>query len=239
MAGVARTVWRTSRVKSLSGVGMAAIALAEADDAERETRRVAMGEPYRTLLGHFRHEIGHWYWDILVRDGGALDACRAVFGDHDEDYGQALQNHYDSGPKPDWQNEFVSAYAGAHAWEDFAETWAHYLHIVDCLETGGAWGVSLNPQADREGILTTEVDFDVFDKGTSIEQIVNAWTALSSALNSFNRSMGLQDAYPFVLAPAVVKKLEFVHELVHGRIGSATGQGVSKTLAEGQQASAG
>lgn len=218
--------------------GHITIALAEADDAEREKRRTAMGEPYRTLLGHFRHEIGHWYWDLLVRDGGALAECRAVFGNDEEDYGQALQNHYANGPKPDWQNEFVSSYAGAHAWEDFAETWAHYLHIIDSLETGGSWGITLQPRLDREGILTTDLDFKVYDEATTIEQIVEAWTALSSALNSLNRSMGLPDLYPFVLSPAVVGKLGFIHDLVHGRVGNAAKQGVSEDLAKDQQATA-
>ena len=218
--------------------GHITIALAEADDAEREKRRTAMGEPYRTLLGHFRHEIGHWYWDLLVRDGGALAECRAVFGNDEEDYGQALQNHYANGPKPDWQNEFVSSYAGAHAWEDFAETWAHYLHIIDSLETGGSWGITLQPRLDREGILTTDLDFKVYDDATTIEQIVEAWTALSSALNSLNRSMGLPDLYPFVLSPAVVGKLGFIHDLVHGRVGNAAKQGVSEELAKDQQATA-
>jgi hypothetical protein len=199
--------------------GLITIALAEADDAEREKRRHAMGEPYRTLLGHFRHEIGHWYWDILVRDGGALAECRALFGDDSADYGQALQNHYANGPKPDWQGEYVSAYAGSHPWEDFAETWAHYLHIVDTIEVGGAYGLAIHPRLDREGVLTTDLDFKVYADDTTVDQIVDAWLALSGALNSFNRAMGHQDLYPFVLSPTVVGKLGFVHDLVHGRVG--------------------
>lgn len=216
-------------------LGHITIALVEADDAEREKRRTAMGEPYRTLLGHFRHEIGHWYWDRLVRDGGALNECRALFGNDEEDYGQALQNHYNNGPKPNWQNEFVSSYAGAHAWEDFAETWAHYLHIVDSLETGGSWGITLHPRLDREGILTTDLDFKVYDEATTIDEIADAWLAISSALNSFNRSMGLQDVYPFVLSPKVVEKLGFIHDLVHGRVGNAAKAGLSDQLIETQR----
>ncbi len=199
--------------------GLVTIALVEADDAEREKRRAAMGEPYRTLLGHFRHEIGHWYWDLLVRDGGALDACRALFGDDTADYGAALQLHYANGPRPDWQGGHVSAYGASHPWEDFAETWAHYLHIVDTLEVGGSYGIRIHPRLDREGVLTTELDFKVYDDATSIEAIVDAWLALSAALNSFNRAMGHGDIYPFVLSPAVMAKLGFVHDLVHGRIG--------------------
>lgn len=199
--------------------GLITIALAEADDAEREKRRSAMGEPYRTLLGHFRHEVGHWYWDRLVRDGGALDACRAVFGDDERDYGEALKAHYANGPRPDWQNFFVSSYAGSHAWEDFAETWAHYFHIVDTLETGNSWGVTVDPRVDGQGLLTTAIDFDVFDHEITIQEVAEAWLALSAALNSFNRSMGHSDLYPFVLNEAVIGKLGFIHDLVHGRIG--------------------
>jgi hypothetical protein len=200
--------------------GLITIALIEADDAEREKRRHAMGEPYRTLLGHFRHEVGHWYWDRLVRDGGVLAECRAVFGDDQEDYGQALQRHYSNGPKPAWQEHYVSSYAGSHAWEDFAETWAHYFHIVDTLETGGDWGIMLKPEADRSGLLSVDLDFEIFDDATTMEHISRAWTPLALALNSFNRSLGHQDLYPFVLSPAVVAKLGFIHELVHGRVGA-------------------
>jgi len=198
--------------------GLITIALAEADDAERESRRTAMGEPYRTLLGHFRHEIGHWYWDRLVRDGGALEACRSVFGDDSQDYNQALQAHYANGPKPGWQNEFVSHYAAAHPWEDFAETWAHYLHITDTLDTGRSWGFRVDPRVDREDLLTAKIDFDVFSPDATIEEIVESWLALSGALNALNRSMGALDPYPFVLSEAVVSKLSFIHELVHGRV---------------------
>ncbi|MAU94787.1 MAG: hypothetical protein CMP81_02695 [Fulvimarina sp.] len=202
--------------------GLITIALSEADDAERETRRTSMGEPYRTLLGHFRHEVGHWYWDRLVRDGnpGALEACRAIFGDDTEDYGEALQRHYQNGPKANWQDEYVSSYAGAHAWEDFAETWAHYLHIVDTLETGHWWGVSVDPRVRDSGLLTTTIDFDVFDRLASIGDIDEAWLALSAALNSFNRAMGHQDLYPFVISATVRDKLGFIHDLVRGKAGN-------------------
>ncbi|WAP67018.1 zinc-binding metallopeptidase family protein [Jiella pelagia] len=202
--------------------GLITIALTEADDAEREKRRTSMGEPYRTLLGHFRHEVGHWYWDRLVRDGnpGALEACRAIFGDDSEDYGEALQRHYQNGPKANWQDEYVSSYSGAHAWEDFAETWAHYLHIVDTLETGHWWGVSVDPRVRDSGLLTTTIDFDVFDRQAVIDDIDESWLALSAALNSFNRAMGHQDLYPFVISATVRDKLGFIHDLVRGRVGN-------------------
>ncbi|MBS7813055.1 zinc-binding metallopeptidase family protein [Roseococcus pinisoli] len=200
--------------------GLITLALVEADDAERTARRSALGEPYRTLLGHFRHESGHYFWDRLVRDGGQLEACRAVFGDDREDYGQALQRHYEQGPPADWQEHFVSTYATAHPWEDFAETWAHYLHIVDTLEMARALGLEVSPRVDRSGDLSTEVDFDPY-RSTDIAAVMEAWVPLTVAVNSLNRSMGVPDLYPFVLSPAVVAKLGFVQSLTHGRLRKA------------------
>ena len=215
-----------SAEKVLTGhdLGLITIALVEADDAEREIRRSAMAEPYRTLLGHFRHEVGHWYWDRLVRDGGALDECRAIFGDDSIDYNGALQAHYSSGPKPSWQESYVSSYAGAHPWEDFAETWAHYFHIVDTMETGNSYGVTVDPKLEDGGLLTIKLDFDVYADRTGIAPIAKAWLALSAALNSFSRSMGHQDTYPFVISPTVIAKLGFIHDLVHGRVGQGNRQ---------------
>lgn len=195
--------------------GVVTIALAEADDAERETRRSAMGEPYRTLLGHFRHEVGHYYWDLLVRDGGRLDACRAVFGDDAIDYEAALKAHYEQGVPADWQESYISAYATTHPWEDFAETWAHYLHIVDTLEMARAFGIEVRPRIDETGDISTTTDLDI-GAGTDIRRIVEAWIPLCFALNSVNRCLGQSDLYPFVLSPAVIDKLGFMHRLVHG-----------------------
>jgi hypothetical protein len=193
--------------------GLITIALTEADDAERERRRLQMGEPYRTLLGHFRHEVGHYFWDVLVHDGGKLDACRAVFGDDSVDYGEALQRHYANGPPADWQQNFVSAYATTHPWEDFAETWAHYLHIADTLEMGSEFGMEIHPVADGTGQLSTRVAIDPYATD-NFDAVVSAWLPFTFAINSVNRAMGLRDLYPFILSPAVIKKLCFIHNLV-------------------------
>ncbi|MGL9617063.1 putative zinc-binding peptidase [Bradyrhizobium sp. U531] len=193
--------------------GLITIALTETNDIERERRRLEMGEPYRTLLGHFRHEVGHYFWDVLVRDGGKLDECRAVFGDDSADYGQALQRHYAEGPPPDWQQNFVSAYATTHPWEDFAETWAHYLHIVDTLEMASEFGMEVRPKVDRDGELTTRIRFNPYE-ARDVDAIVNAWLPFTFAMNSVNRAMGMRDLYPFILSPAVVGKLGFIHGLV-------------------------
>ncbi len=188
--------------------GLITLNIAEADDAVREALRLRMGEPYRTLLGHFRHESGHYFWDRLVRDGGRLDACRALFGDDRADYDDALRRHYREGAPPDWQTRTISAYATAHPWEDFAETWAHYLHIVDTLETACSFAMDLRPHEGAE-----HVDLDPYTAHT-IEEVVGAWLPLVFAMNSLNRSMGQNDLYPFVLSPPVIAKLGFIHDLV-------------------------
>jgi hypothetical protein len=209
--------------------GKVTIALEEADDAERETRRTAMREPYRTLLGHFRHEIGHYYWDRLVRDASLTGPCRAIFGDDSRDYEVALKAHYERGAPATWQTSFVSAYATCHPWEDFAETWAHYFHIVDTLEMARDFGVGVHPRFDLGRELETRIDFDPY-RASSIEQLVNAWLPLTFALNSINRCMGQPDLYPFILTPAIVEKLDFIHRLT--RYGARHVEATAETAAD-------
>ena len=199
--------------------GMITIALSEADDAEREQRRKAMGEPYRTLLGHFRHEVGHYFWDRLVRDGGHLEDCRAIFGDDRQDYQAALQKHYAKGAPVDWQSSFVSAYATCHPWEDFAETWAHYLHIIDTLEMAGAFSLQLSPAIDKDGEFRVTQNVDPYTTPT-MQPLIDVWLPVTTALNTMSQTMGKEDLYPFVLSPPVVSKLEFIHRLVHGAAGA-------------------
>jgi len=195
--------------------GLITLALEEADDAEREKRRTTMHEPYRTLLGHFRHEVGHYFWDVLVRDGSLIEDCRKIFGDERIDYGAALQAYYGNGAPPNWQENFISAYATSHPWEDFAETWAHYLHIVDTLEMARAFGMYVHPRLARPGELDAQVDFDPYTVRDPSE-LIDTWIPLSNALNSLNRTMGLLDVYPFILSPPVVIKLSAIHDLIHG-----------------------
>lgn len=181
--------------------GVITISLAEADDAERERRRTALREQYRTLVGHFRHEIGHYYWDRLVRDGGWLDAFRARFGDERADYAMALNTYYAYGAPANWPDNFVAPYASAHPWEDWAVTWAHYLHMVDALETAESCNVKVSPLAGRRA-------------PEGFARMVDDWRALTHMLNNLNRSLGLNDAYPFVLSPQAIEKMRFVHDLV-------------------------
>ena len=202
------------KVMTAHDFGLITIALAEADDVERSRRRAAMSEPYRTILGHFRHESGHYFWDRLVRDTEMLAPCRAVFGDDSADYDAALRRHHQQGPPADWQGDFVSGYATAHPWEDFAETWAHYLHIIDTLEMARAFGIGVEARADRSGALSGSVAFDPY-RETRIEPVMEAWVPLTAAVNSLNRCMGVPHLYPFILSPRAVEKLSFIQALVH------------------------
>ncbi|MGO1078030.1 zinc-binding metallopeptidase family protein [Inquilinus sp. CA228] len=193
--------------------GLITLSLREADEADREATRAAMGEPYRTLLGHFRHEVGHYYWDRLVRDGGELDRFRARFGDERADYEAALRTYYQQGAPAGWQQGFVSAYATAHPWEDWAETWAHYLHIVDTLEIAGAFGIEVSPGITDDPALETDIRFEPH-RVRDVQTLIDAWLPLTYAVNCLNRSMGQPDLYPFVIGPRVVGKMGYIHDLI-------------------------
>jgi hypothetical protein len=176
--------------------GVITLDLAEADDVHRERMREELHEPYRTVLGHFRHEIGHYYWPILT--DGALDRVRARFGDERADYGEALERHYAEGPPEGWAEDHVSAYATMHPWEDWAETFAHFLHIRDVMQTAAAWG------------LTDGAD-------APMAELVDRWLPLSYALNAVNRSLGHGDLYPYVLTAPVIEKLTLIDDLASRR----------------------
>lgn len=191
--------------------GVVTLNLIEADDVERERIRRMMNEPYRTLLGHFRHEVGHYFWARLIQyDPDELARCRAVFGDETLDYATALQNHYAGGKV--WGDDYVSAYASSHPWEDFAETFAHLLHIVDTLAALGGFGTTLAPFPGPEAHPGAVVDFDPYRVST--ESLVAQIVPYSFALNAINRSMGQPDLYPFHLSPAITAKLDYVNGLI-------------------------
>jgi hypothetical protein len=196
--------------------GVITIDLAESDDAYRERMRAELGEVYRTMLGHLRHEVGHYYWDVLIQPDP--EPFRAVFGDERADYGEALTHHYEQGPPPAWSEDYVSAYAAAHPWEDWAETWAHYLHIRDALETAAAHGVIVSGPRPVEpidpAIEATLISAPELTEGDDLEELLHQWLPLTYALNAINRSMGKDDLYPFVLSANVVAKLRFVHSVV-------------------------
>lgn len=193
--------------------GMITINLLEAEHSSREEMRKKMNERYRTLLGHFRHESGHYYWERLIYDTDNIDSFRELFGDERLDYRLALRSFYDQGPPSYWQSVWISAYASMHPWEDWAETWAHYLHMVDTLETAHDYGFRINgfsvsdPNIDNH--MTTG-----YIAPTSFDELFNDWCRLSAALNALNRSMGLEDAYPFVISISALNKLRYTHCIV-------------------------
>jgi hypothetical protein len=179
------------------------------------TRR-QMKEAYRTVLGHFRHEVGHYYWDRLIAGSDQEGPFRELFGDERNDYGQALQRHYEEGAPADWNERFISAYASTHPWEDWAETWAHYLHLLDTLETGFAFGIRVEPASVQpDSGLFAALDTDPYQMA-DFSGLLNRWLPLTFALNSLNRSMGLPDLYPFLIPPVVMEKLRFIHEICQG-----------------------
>lgn len=191
--------------------GVITVNVAEADDTERMKRRVDLGESYRTLLGHFRHEVGHYYWDRLIAGTARLEPFRRLFGDERANYDRALHRHYQSAPAG-WPDGFVSAYATMHPWEDWAETWAHYLHMVDTLETASACGFSLEPRRADEPTLKRVPN--PMAGPVSFARMSESWNAITYVLNNLNRGLGNDDAYPFVLSARALDKLGFVHETI-------------------------
>ena len=179
--------------------GVITIDLAESDPVYRERVREALAEPYRTMLGHFRHEIGHYYQWLLVDGSDRQERCRELFGDETASYAEALQRHYEVGAPAGWEESYLSTYATMHPWEDFAETWAHYLHICDSIETAGEYG--LWPVQPIEAYRRFR------------DLVTGVWVPLSTALNMMSRSIGSGDLYPFVIPPPVLDKFEFVASL--------------------------
>jgi hypothetical protein len=195
--------------------GLITLNVDEADDAKREAVRKAMREPYRTLLGHFRHEVGHYYWDRLVAGTSWMDGFHELFGDETLDYKASLQRNYDEGPPADWPLHYVSAYASTHPWEDWAECWAHYLHMRDAIDTALSFGLSV----DHFDLEFTPFTIDALyqPEHPEAEQFLtflNHWTRLTTMLNEMSRSMGQPDFYPFILPTEAVAKLHFIHLVV-------------------------
>lgn len=194
--------------------GLITLNISEADVAYRVSTRESLSERYRTLLGHLRHEVGHYYWDELVMiNPDRLEAFRMLFGDERTDYAAALQSHY-QGQRMDWQPSHISAYASSHPWEDWAESWAHYMHIRAAVETADTLASSLNPVAEEalrapepasEDLPAADVDFDA---------LMKRWEGLSTALNELNRSLGQDDAYPFSMTAVVRDKVRFIHDTI-------------------------
>jgi len=199
--------------------GVITLDLSESDDAHREQVRQDLGEPYRTVLGHLRHEIGHYYWPRIIVDAGNTESFRQLFGDETISYQEALDGHYGAGDGPtdapagtasaSWVDTHVSEYATMHPWEDWAETFAHYLHIRAGLETANTFGFVLGDPA-----LTASREALADDTGASVGPMVQAWLGTTMVINAMSRSLGTGNQYPFVLSPTVIAKLDFVHRMV-------------------------
>ena len=186
--------------------GVVTFDLAEADPVHREALRRQLGEPFRTVLGSLRHEVGHHYWRQLVVATSDLAAFRAVFGDERADYAAALQHYYADDPGP-WDDErFISAYARSHPHEDWAETFAHYLHIVDLVDTAADHGlVDVGPLVDDALPVPT---------GAPIVDVLDAWRTVGDAVDDIADTIGSVHPYPVRPRGAVVDKLAHVHGCV-------------------------
>ena len=205
------------RIMTGHHMGTITINVDEADHSKREAMRENMNEDYRTPLGHIRHEVGHYYWDRLIANSNNIDSFRAVFGDERHDYQKTLKKHYENGPRANWQDSFISAYASSHPWEDWAETWAHYLHITDTMETAYDFGFIIEgramPQPLSAATSNTTMQSGYFD-AIDFDQMLTDWLRLTIAMNALNRSMGLRDAYPFSVSKKVGDKLRYVHDII-------------------------
>jgi hypothetical protein len=219
------------RISTGHANGIITVNIEEADNAARERIREELHEEYRTLLGHLRHEVGHYYWDRLVENSAWLEDFRRLFGDEREDYAAALKRNYDQGPPVGWEQRFVSAYAATHPWEDWAETWAHYLHMVDTLDTALSFGLDVRRLDMEIDPFSRDALFRPNDPGAKrFLAFLNAWISLSAVMNELARSMGQPDLYPFALPRPAVAKLHFIH-LVVASPGPAAGATNNVSLA--------
>ena len=204
--------------------GVITLNVEEAEDLEREKRRELLGESYRTLIGHFRHEIAHYYWDRFfqnrAQDDLIMQAFREVFGDEREDYATALQRHYNEGPVASAPGTFITAYASAHPWEDWAETWAHYLHMIDGIETSRSFGLNseavpipFTPFPKESVTLPSQLTWPAGEKEEFLE-LLHSWAKLAPAINEVVASLGHPTFYPFVFSESIIRKFFFVHHMV-------------------------
>ena len=195
--------------------GLITLNVEEADDSRREKIRHDMREPYRTLLGHFRHEIGHYYWDRLVAGTPWLEKFRSLFGDERLDYAAALKRNYEQGPPTNWADRHITAYASVHPWEDWAESWAHYMHVVDSLDTALRFGLrGEDVEAAVEPFSVNDLHDPSAPDAKRVILLMNSWVQLTTVLNELARSMGQHDFYPFVMSRPVLRKMHFIQMLV-------------------------
>lgn len=204
--------------------GVITVNLEEADDTYRQINREQLNESSRTLLGHFRHETGHHVWQRFLgwREWGDVQrmAFRERFGEEWRDYAQALTLHYQNGSPAGWEDSFITAYAASHPWEDWSETWAHYLQMVEGMETFEGMGleaarialpsVGFSPEAGAlPSVLPQEPAADA-----AFLAWLQGWVAVSTMLNEMSASLGQPALYPYIVSLKVAQKLRLVHYLV-------------------------
>jgi hypothetical protein len=203
--------------------GLITLNVEEADDARREKIRQDLREPYRTLVGHFHHEIGHYYWDRLVAGTVWHEPCRALFGDERADYAAALRSNYEKGPPADWPTRHISSYASTHPWEDWAESWAHYLHMVDSLDTAIGFGFTgRNIDIEVERFAFADLYAPHHPGAEQFLSLANSWVVLTTVMNELSHSMGQTDFYPFRMPHPVLRKLHFIHLVVRNQTAYAS-----------------
>jgi hypothetical protein len=205
--------------------GVITLNVEEAEELARERQRTLLGENFRTLVGHFRHEIAHYYWDRFFKnradDDPLMQAFREVFGDERADYNGALARHYQQGPVAAAPGTYITTYASVHPWEDWAETWAHYLHMLDGTETARSFGL----KGDAVPIPFTPFPTEVvtlppqlsWPEGEEQEflTLLHGWAKLAPAINEVVASLGHPTFYPFVFSESIIRKFFFVHHMVN------------------------
>lgn len=201
--------------------GVITVNLEEADDSYRQFNRQQLGESSRTLLGHFRHESAHYLWQRnlseLAWDDPLRLAFRERFGDEWTDYAAALSTYYQNGAPGDWGKNYITAYASSHPWEDWAETWAHYLQIIDGLETCESLGIQVQFIAlplvilpVESGALPAVLPARPAEDGEFLAWL-QRWMCLSTVLNEISCSLGEPALYPFVISVKAAQKLRLAH----------------------------
>lgn len=216
--------------------GVITVNLEEADDTYRQFNRQQLGESSRTLLGHFRHESAHYLWQRnlseLAWDDPLRLAFRERFGDEWIDYASALGTYYQNGAPGDWGQNYITAYASSHPWEDWAETWAHYLQIIDGLETCESLGIQVQFIAlplvilpAESGALPAMLPATPAEDGEFLAWL-QRWMCLSSVLNEISFSLGEPALYPFVISVKAAQKLRLAHHYAQawGLGGRKTGE---------------
>lgn len=200
------TSGRSEQIMMGHAAGEITINVTEADELIRLQRQRELGEQYRSMVGHFRHELAHFCFDRLSLSPEFLSEFRELFGDERQDYGTALLRHYEAPLAPG--EDYITPYSTAHPHEDWAETVAHLLHLVDFSDSFVSAGLAM--RGVPEGFTPySEPDTN---------RLINVATEIAIAINDINRALDNSDLYPFVLTGPVRQKLSFAHRWMRGHL---------------------